>query len=242
MGKADEVIQYAQAEGLLDPEEDHEHVTGLVTLTKEGTQILKGVGGGASGVLIATPTQALIGGKAPRSSLFESGEYVVEVFPYERIAHYDEQYRWGTRWSVSLVTSTTEGVVAAIGSSNRRPPALEVIRTHLQGVTAAEDPGPHVPSPDPQHPAHGAKKARTPKAVQETRCTCLACGKIWHYGKRELTEMQAAALHNVGKSMMCCGGCIPAVLIKDKQVRDLNRCPECGSRHITQETVTHEVE
>ncbi len=39
-----------------------------------------------------------------------------------------------------------------------------------------------------------------------------------------------------GKSMTCCGGCLPK-----SNVRDLDRCPECGSRAIHRETIVHEV-
>jgi len=48
-------------------------------------------------------------------------------------------------------------------------------------------------------------------------------------------------MQNLGKSMMCCGGCLPAVLIPDKKVIDLNKCPKCGSKVIKKEEVIHEV-
>ena len=41
--------------------------------------------------------------------------------------------------------------------------------------------------------------------------------------------------------MMCCTGCAPALLIPNQEVVDLNKCPKCGSRAITKETVEHEV-
>ena len=49
------------------------------------------------------------------------------------------------------------------------------------------------------------------KKIRETRCTCQACGTVWHYGKAEALESAGAALQNAGKSMMCCTGCMPAV-------------------------------
>jgi len=79
------------------------------------------------------------------------------------------------------------------------------------------------------------------KIIQETKCTCSACGNIWYYGKQEKSEQTANALSNLGKGMMCCGGCLPAALIPDKKNIDLNKCPKCGSRAIKKEVVDHEV-
>jgi hypothetical protein len=77
--------------------------------------------------------------------------------------------------------------------------------------------------------------------IRETRCTCTACGNVWHYGKAEGLEAAGAALQNVGKGMMCCTGCVPAAVIPDKKVVDLNRCSKCGSRAITKEVIEHQV-
>ncbi len=79
------------------------------------------------------------------------------------------------------------------------------------------------------------------KTITETRCTCNACGKVWHYGKQEQLESAGAAMSNLGKSMTCCSGCAPAALIPDKKVTDLNKCPECGSKNIRKEQIAHEV-
>lgn len=79
------------------------------------------------------------------------------------------------------------------------------------------------------------------RTISETRVTCKSCGNMWHYGKAEQFEAAGAAMSNVGKSMMCCTGCAPAVLIPDKQVVDLNKCKKCGSAAITKEVVTHQV-
>jgi hypothetical protein len=79
------------------------------------------------------------------------------------------------------------------------------------------------------------------KKIKETKCTCAACGNVWYYGKTEALEATGAALQNAGKAMMCCGGCFPAVLIPDKKVVDLNKCPKCNSQAITKEVVEHEV-
>jgi len=79
------------------------------------------------------------------------------------------------------------------------------------------------------------------KKIKETKCNCNACGHNWFYGKQEVLESTGAAMGNVGKSMMCCGGCLPAVLIPDKKVTDLNKCPKCGSKAIKKVVITHHV-
>jgi len=79
------------------------------------------------------------------------------------------------------------------------------------------------------------------KIIKETKCTCNACGKIWNYGKKDMDEQKSAKLANAGKAMMCCGGCLPALLIQDKKVVDLAKCPQCGSRNIKSEDVSYEV-
>ncbi len=77
--------------------------------------------------------------------------------------------------------------------------------------------------------------------IRETRVTCSACGNVWHYGKVEALEEMGKAMQNAGKSMMCCTGCAPAVFIPNQQVRDLSKCPKCGSHAITKQIVTHDV-
>lgn len=87
--------------------------------------------------------------------------------------------------------------------------------------------------------------------IKETKCTCNACSKVWYYGKQEAVEnfgnnLQnlGADVRNTGKDMMCCTGCLPALFIPDKhknEVRDLNSCPQCGSKAITKEIVIHNV-
>src|SRR5688572_2543318 len=63
------------------------------------------------------------------------------------------------------------------------------------------------------------------KSVSETQCTCRACGKVWFYGKQEALQNVSNATANLGKSMMCCGGCLPALLIPDKKTVNLKKCP-----------------
>ena len=82
---------------------------------------------------------------------------------------------------------------------------------------------------------------KKPKEIKETKCTCQACSNVWYYGKQEQMQNASNAMSNCGKSMMCCGGCAPAILIPDKKTIDLNKCPKCGSKAITKEVVTHYV-
>lgn len=79
------------------------------------------------------------------------------------------------------------------------------------------------------------------KTVTETKNTCESCGREWYFGKQDERDRKNAQLHNASKGLMCCGGCVPALLIKDKEVKELKQCPNCGSRAIKQEKVTHYV-
>ncbi len=81
----------------------------------------------------------------------------------------------------------------------------------------------------------------TTKKIKETQCTCSVCGHTWFYGKQEVLEQTSATMENLGKSMACCTGCLPAIFIPDKKVIDLNKCPKCGSKAIKKEEVIHEV-
>lgn len=90
-----------------------------------------------------------------------------------------------------------------------------------------------------------------PKQIKETKCTCQACGKVWFYGKEEVYENRgkklenfSSSMSNAGKDMMCCTGCFPALFIPEKQekeVKDLNQCPECRSKAVNKEEVIHNV-
>jgi len=78
--------------------------------------------------------------------------------------------------------------------------------------------------------------------IKEIKATCLACGNIWYFGKTEESLAAAADMQNLGKSLMCCGGCWPAVFIPDaKKTIDPNKCPKCNSQAIKKEEVVHEV-
>jgi len=77
--------------------------------------------------------------------------------------------------------------------------------------------------------------------IQETKSTCQACGHVWFYGKQEVLTSRNDALLNVSKALMCCSGCIPALLIPTKTPIDLNKCPKCGSKASRQEQVVHDL-
>jgi len=79
------------------------------------------------------------------------------------------------------------------------------------------------------------------RTITEIRCTCNSCGKVWHYGKQEQLQNVGNAMSNLGKSMSCCTGCLPAVFIPDKKVVDLNKCPNCNSKNIKKEQIAHAV-
>ncbi|MFJ5625467.1 hypothetical protein ACIQD3_22820 [Peribacillus loiseleuriae] len=95
-------------------------------------------------------------------------------------------------------------------------------------------------------------KDKKGKVITETKCTCKGCGNVWFYDKRDEKIAKAERLEalgndmsNAGKSMMCCGGCLPAAFLPNKEkvkVKDLNVCDKCGSKAVGKETVTHNVE
>lgn len=94
------------------------------------------------------------------------------------------------------------------------------------------------------------KKNQT-RMIRETKCTCVACGEVWFYGKEDITAQSAEKMEhlgnemaNCGKSMMCCSGCLPAIFIPEKpkiNVRDFDQCHNCGSKAIKKESVVHHV-
>jgi hypothetical protein len=86
-----------------------------------------------------------------------------------------------------------------------------------------------------------SKKETQVKIIKEKKCTCVECGKIWHYDKKDAFENNLNKVSNAGKAMSCCGGCIPALLIKDKEVVDFERCSSCSSKNIKCEEISHEV-
>ena len=90
------------------------------------------------------------------------------------------------------------------------------------------------------------------KTITETKCTCKGCGNVWFYDKKDEQMLKAEKIENTGKqmsqagkSMMCCGGCLPALFIPNSektQIKELDVCDKCGSKAVTKETVTHHVD
>lgn len=85
------------------------------------------------------------------------------------------------------------------------------------------------------------KKEEEIKTIKETKCTCVECGKVWHYNKKDISENNKNKISNAGKGMACWGGCMPALLIQDKKVTDLKRCPVCNSQNVKSEEISYEV-
>lgn len=79
------------------------------------------------------------------------------------------------------------------------------------------------------------------KEVQETKCTCQACGHVWFYGKSEQKEQALNKSSNEGKALLCCSGCWPTLFMPDKKVVDLDKCSKCNSKAVKKEIVTHHV-
>ncbi len=89
--------------------------------------------------------------------------------------------------------------------------------------------------------AQAAVDVNGKKKVTETRCTCNKCKKVWHYKGSDQLKETGKAMSQFGKSMLCCSGCFPALLIPNKESRDLDQCPNCKSRDVKKETVEHYV-
>lgn len=75
------------------------------------------------------------------------------------------------------------------------------------------------------------------KQIKETKSTCNACGHTWFYGKKDARKHKEAKRQNFGKRMCVCGGCMP-----DKNVPDVDKCPQCQSKAVLKEEVVHNVE
>ncbi len=59
---------------------------------------------------------------------------------------------------------------------------------------------------------------------KEMKCTCVSCGKVYYYGDAEVLRNTVNALNFSIYSI--------------NQLKDLNRCPKCGSRAVKKEEVS----
>ena len=86
------------------------------------------------------------------------------------------------------------------------------------------------------------KKEKKIRKIQETKCTCSACGNIWFYGKADVTKEINKSDFNTIKTLACCSGCwLPALVIPHREPIDFSKCPKCNSKAITKEAVVHDV-
>lgn len=86
------------------------------------------------------------------------------------------------------------------------------------------------------------KRGIATKKIEETRCTCSACGNVWFFGKKEVYENYSKILRNAGKNISgvtCC--CWPMSYMGREQT-DMGKCPRCGSKAVKKEQIFHEVE
>ena len=81
-----------------------------------------------------------------------------------------------------------------------------------------------------------------PKRIQETRCTCSACGKVWYYGKTDVYNNFSKQLRNAGKNISGVSCCCWPMSYMGREETDMGKCPGCGSKAIKKEQITHEVE
>lgn len=70
------------------------------------------------------------------------------------------------------------------------------------------------------------------KYIQETKLTCQACGHVWHYSDKD-------AWKEIGNALMD----MSSVKVWGQGSKDApwEKCPKCGSRAMTKEKVTYEV-
>ena len=85
------------------------------------------------------------------------------------------------------------------------------------------------------------KKENATREISETKCTCASCSNVWFYGKKDVQEQNLNRLATISKGLMACSCCLPALLIPDKKIIDLEKCPKCGSKAVKKENVVHYV-
>jgi DNA-directed RNA polymerase subunit RPC12/RpoP len=80
-----------------------------------------------------------------------------------------------------------------------------------------------------------------PKRIQETRCTCSACGKVWYYGKKDVYNNVSKQIRNAGKTISGASCCCWPMSYMNREETDMGKCPSCGSKAVIKEQITHEV-
>jgi hypothetical protein len=85
------------------------------------------------------------------------------------------------------------------------------------------------------------RNAIAPKRIQETRCTCSSCGKVWYYGKIDVYNNFSKQLRNAGKNISGASCCCWPMSYMSREETDMGKCPSCGSKAIKKEQITHEV-
>jgi len=92
----------------------------------------------------------------------------------------------------------------------------------------------------------GNNKQIKNQTITEIKCTCLECGKIWHYLEHEELSMN---LQKYGNLMVSCGSCCsPFAGYYANKASDVTRqmgdkfdkCPSCQSSNIKKEKHTIE--
>lgn len=68
--------------------------------------------------------------------------------------------------------------------------------------------------------------------VRETQGTCSVCKHTWYFNMADILREKGKQMKNTGKDLLALG-LLPLALIPNEQIRDLERCPNCGSRAVS---------
>ncbi len=79
------------------------------------------------------------------------------------------------------------------------------------------------------------------KTIRETRCTCITCGHVWHYGALEVLNDVGNSLSDAGTAMTCPCCCFTS-FVPSKPKQAPSKCPKCNSGNVTKERVTYFVD
>lgn len=89
------------------------------------------------------------------------------------------------------------------------------------------------------------KEIKSKGMIEEIKCKCNQCGKIWHYLESDEKRLKGQAVGNllVGGGM-CCNPFGTLFLNKSieasREAEKLKKCPNCNSTDITKTPVYHE--